>query len=218
MPRRESENHEAAAFSLGLPPSSQNGLARLRGTREALSTAWVIGLVLSSSLLCGSLLADTTAFVRVAALFDHQALVWLEAIFGYLCMVSVSLNLRQQHMNGGSATSSLLLSVLAFTSYSYHLFLLRWPWLTGEAEVHSRYAVWSAVLSSTWRGVPALAFGELLGIAVLLTHGFVGLSVTSPWQRLGRAIPRLRLALGAVGLVTYLLASAVIITLATGRR
>ncbi len=217
MPRRVSGNHEGAAFSLGLPTSSQNASAGLRRGRDALSFAWAIGLVLWI-LLHASLLADTTAFARVAVLFDCPVFVWLEAVVGYLCIVSVSTSLRQQLTSTDRATTHLVLSVLAFAGYGYHLFLLRWPWLTGEADASSRYAVWSAVLSTTWRGVPALAFGELLGIGLLLTHSFVGLSVTAPWQRMGGATPRLQVALAVVGLVTFILACAVVITLATGRR
>jgi hypothetical protein len=217
MPRRESGNHGEAAFALGLPTSSQNASAGLASLRDALCFAWAIGLVVWI-LLHASLLADTTAFVRVASLFDRPALVWLEAAFGYLCIVCVSTNLRQELTNADRASAHLVLSVFAFASYGYHLFLLRWPWLTDEAEATSRYAVWSAVLSTTWRGVPALAFGELLGIALMLTHGFVGLSVTAPWQRLGGATRSLRVTLAVVGLVTFVLASAVVITLATGRR
>ena len=217
MPRRVSEDHEGAAFALGLPTSSQNAPAGLRRGRDALAFAWAIGLVLWI-LLHASLLADTTAFARAAAVFDRPMLVWLEAAFGYLCIVSVSSNLRQQLTDTERATAHLVLSVLAIASYGYHLFLLRWPWLTGEAEATSRYAVWSAVLSTTWHGVPALAFGELLGIAILLTHSFIGLSVTAPWQRMGAGTPRLHVALAVVGLVTFILACSVVITLATGRR
>lgn len=217
MPRRASGNHEGAAFSLGLPTSSQNASAGLRRGRDALAFAWAIGLVLWI-LLHASLLADPTAFARVAAIFDRPMLVWLEVAFGYLCIVSVSMNLRLQPTSTDRATAHLVLSVLAFASFGYHLFLLRWPWLTGEAEVSSRYAVWSAVLSTTWRGVPTLAFGELLGIGLLLTHSLVGLSVTAPVQRMGGATPRLHGALAVVGLVAFVLACAVIINLATGRR
>lgn len=217
MPKRESGNHEAEAFSLGLPPSSQNGSTRLRSCKDTLSNAWAIGLVLWI-LLSGSLLADVSAFTRVAAQLDRPVVVWLEAVFGYLCIVSVSLNLSQRLKAVGFAPASLALSVLAFASYGYHLFLLRWTWLSGAAESTARYTVWSALLSSTWRGVPVLAFGELLAIMVLLIHGFVGLTVTAPWRQLTRESPRLRIGLVAVGLVTYIIASAVVITLATGRR
>lgn len=217
MPSRESGNHESGAFSLGLPPSSQNAPARLHGYSNALSNAWAFGLVLGI-LLGGVLFADAAAFTRIGRVLDRPLLVWLEAVLGYLCIVSVSLNLRRQLERSGLAVPSIALSVLAFTSYGYHLFLLRWPWLVGEAEPTGRYAVWSAILSSTWRGVPLLAFGELLANLILLSHGLLGLSVAMPWQRLGRATPRLHAVLVAGGLLIYVLGSAIIIALATGRR
>jgi hypothetical protein len=217
MPSRESGNHESGAFSLGLPPSSQNAQARLLRYSDALSNAWAFGLLLSI-LLGGVLFADAAAFTRIARVLDRPLLVWLEAVVGYLCIASVSINLRRRLKHSGLATSSIALSVLALTSYGYHLFLLRWPWLVGDAEPTGRYAIWSAVLSSTWRGVPLLAFGELLAILILLCHGLLGLSVATPWLRLGRATPRLHPALVAGGLLSYVLASAVIIALATGRR
>jgi hypothetical protein len=217
MPSRESGSHESGAFSLGLPPSSQNAPARPHGSSNALSNAWAFGLVLWI-LLVGVLFADASAFNRIARVLDRPLLVWLEAVLGYLCIVSVSMNLRRQLEHTRLAVPSIALSVLAFTSYGYHLFLLRWPWLVGQAEPTGRYAIWSAVLSSTWHGVPLLAFGELLAILILLCHGLLGLSVAMPWQRLGRATPRLHLALVAGGLLIYVLASAVIIALATGRR
>lgn len=217
MAQEESGNHEASAFAGDPPTSSQKPRTWSQRWGDALCINWTLGLVLWV-LLHATLLVDSTAFARVAALFDRPALAWLEAVGGFAAIVGVSIHLQQQQAFASRVKSMLGLSVLSLASYGYHLFLLRWPWLTGAAAYDSRIAWWSAVLSTTSHGVPWRAFGELLGIAILLTHGFLGLSGTAAWQRFGGAPQRHHFVLVAVGLLTYLSASSVVIALATGRR
>jgi len=217
MPRQVSGNHKAAAFSLPSLPSSQNASTRLRSFSVALSKAWAPSLVLWI-LISSSPLADPSAFARVSWVLDRPSLAWFELGFGYLCIAAVSLNLRQRFEGTRLATPSIVLSVMAFSCFSYHLLLLRWPWLTGSTPPGTRYTVWSEVLSSTWQGVPVLAFGEMLTALVLVTHGLLVASATAPWERLGRATSWGHVTRFVVGLVACVLACALVVALATGRR
>jgi hypothetical protein len=181
------------------------------------ATVWAFGLVLWV-VLHATLLVDVMTFTRVAALFDRPGLAWLEAALGYLCVIVVASKILDSGVASAQKSVESLLSLLAFAGYTYHLFLLRWPWLVGVADAHCRLTLWGAVLSTTHHGMPLLAFGELLSLALVLTHAYVGLSGTARWQGFMAKPGRGRIIVVGVGLIGYLLASAVVIALATGRR
>jgi hypothetical protein len=178
---------------------------------------WALGLVIWV-LLHASLLADVTLFTRVAALLDHPALAWIEAILGCACVVVVSDNLRGRSAAVPQGTAKLVLSISAFAGYVYHLLVLRWPWLAGLADAHGRLSLWGATLSTTWHGAPLLAFGELVSIVLLLTHAGVGLSATLNLPLVLAKSRGFRVLLVTIAMLSYLLASAVVVALATGRR
>jgi hypothetical protein len=220
MAQGESENHEGSAFSRVGPASSQNGFRGMSSQmtfRDRVAVAWALGLVLWI-LLHASLLTDATLFTGIAALFDHPAPAWIEAVLGFTCLIVVS-----DHLSGRSAArpqtaATLVLSVSAIAGYVYHLFLLRWPWLAGTADARCRLSLWSARLSTTWHGAPLLAFGELMSILLLLVHAGVGLSATANRSVFVARVRGARVAVVTIGMTAYLLASAVVVALATGRR
>jgi hypothetical protein len=191
---------------------------------ESVPVAWALFLLLCT-LLNASLLVDETAFVRVGARFDHPAVAWLGAVFGTLCIVVVSIHLRNHSAERSVRPSDRsaeamqrLLSVFALLGFSYHEFALRWPWLTGESESTMRLTVWSATLSTTWYGVPWLAFGELLSLSLVLAHAAAGLFATARWRSLAASSRGVHLFGFIATLVVCLLGCAVVVALATGSR
>jgi hypothetical protein len=159
-------------------------------------------------------LADATAWARLSAFFDRELVTWLETALGYICIGTVSAKLLEARTQTRSTVGA---SALAVGAYTYHTFLLRWPWLTGEEVPCSRLTRWSATLSTTWHGIPWLAFIELGAVGVVLSHAFWGVSTTTLWRKLTAASPRARVSSLAAAGLTYLLACAVVIALATGR-
>jgi hypothetical protein len=61
-----------------------------------------------------------------------------------------------------------VLAVLGLGYIALHLVALRAPWFTGQAGGTDRITIWTARLSSTVAGAPALAFALTLGLAALL--------------------------------------------------
>jgi hypothetical protein len=242
MAQVESANHEEPAFARLLSASSReaplghsvgaslsaHGSAdhelteasapvHRAGAADALVIAWAIGLVMYT-LLQSTLLVDTAAFVRAAVWFDRPTVAWVLAGCGYAGILAASSQLRATSASQADATRRSALSILALLALSYDVFLLRWPWLVGSADATSRLSVWAGALSSTWQGVPAVAFIEVLGIAMLLTQSFLGLRELVR-QRWGALILSRVLGLGlGVAILMQLLACTVIVLLATGRR
>ncbi|HEY5957654.1 MAG TPA: hypothetical protein VIV60_13915 [Polyangiaceae bacterium] len=213
MAQVDSANHGGSAFARELPTSSHEATAPL----DALVVAWAIGLVLYT-LLEGSLLVDVSGFMRAAELFDRPWAAWLLVGVGYACILNVGNQLRHANRSRSDMTQSTLLSILALVSFSFDTMLLRWPWLVGSADAKSRLTVWSATLSCTWHGMPVFALTEAIGVGLIVAQAFVGLREVA--LRRYHALTRRR-AYGvglAIGLLTQLLASAVVVALATGRR
>ncbi len=172
--------------------------------------------LLGWAMLQACLLVDAGAFNATVAYFDHPAAAWLTAMVGYAGILSVSIELAAAPSM--SRTTSSALSVAAFVGYSWHLLLLRWPWLIASATADSRLSVWAAALSSTRWGMPLPAFAELLGLATILTHALAGLFVHVRWQpRLARS-RWMRTCAIALATGAYLAVSSALIVLATGRR
>lgn len=185
--------------------------------RDLLCLSWAFGLVLTV-LLNATLLVDVSAFVRFAAVWDTLGAAWTSTAFGYLGILAIALKpgvSRPRNRNVAETTSWAILSLVCYTT---HLFLMRWPWLSGSAEVGSRLTHWSASLSSTVHGIPWRAFAELLCLAVLVVHGGVGALSATAWQRFERLSRRGQVAWFTLALLTYVLASSVVVALATGRR
>ena len=87
----------------------------------------------------------------------------------------------------------------------------------GQAPSDCRLTVWSATLSTTWKGMPLLAFGEVTSVALLLAHALLGVCVTRICRTAANAT-RARAVIASIGIITCLLAGAAVIALATGRR
>src|SRR5512145_1439387 len=186
MAQKKSANHDGAAFSRAEGTSSQNADATLslaKSYRAAVCVGWALGLLLVILLHVGAL-ADATAWARISALFDHELLTWLETALGYFCIGTVAARLLDARTHRLSAVGA---SALTVGAYTYHTFLLRWPWLTGEEAPSSRLSQWSATLSTTWHGIPCLAFMELGAVGVVLVHACWGVSTTTLWRELTAA-------------------------------
>jgi hypothetical protein len=131
---------------------------------------WAAGLGLGS-LGNTLLLLDVSAAERFSALLDGCVVSWMAAAFGYLCLiVSAQTTLWER-----SRAASRSLHLLALFSWSYHLLLLRWPWLTRQTMPGSRLDGYSGSLSRSWETLPVYAFGELLALALLFTHASLSL-------------------------------------------
>lgn len=167
------------------------------------------------------LLLDTAAYMAVSAWFDHPGAAWGGAVFGYFCIGALSrgrgvaAEVREVGVLGRLQPA---LPLLAFASYTYHLFVLRWPWLTGAATADCRLSLWGASLSSTWQGLPLLAFGELLGLALIFLQAYLGVESALTDREGLRFTSRWRGASMTVAFIAYGLASSTVILLATGRR
>lgn len=112
------------------------------------------------------LLLDVSAAERLSMLVDGCVISWLSAVFGYLCLiVSTQTTLWER-----SRAASRGLHLLAMLAWSYHLLLLRWPWLTRQTLPGARLEEYSRSLSRSWESLPVHAFGELLALALLFTH------------------------------------------------
>lgn len=198
-------------------PNESGDLARRVGLRHFLSLAWAFALLLSV-LLNASLLLDVSAFVRFATAFDTLGAAWSTALFGYAGLFAIASRPEVRQTRPSHVTETSGWALLSLMGYTTHLFLLRWPWLSGTAEVGSRLTLWSQALSTTVEGVPWRAFTELLCIAVLLVHACVGALSATAWRRYGDLPARAKAVLLTVALLTYALASSVVVALATGRR
>lgn len=189
----------------------------MMGLRDLLCLSWAFALVLAV-LLNATLLVDMSAFVRFAAAWDTIGAAWTSAGFGYLGIIAIALKPGVSRPRNGNVVETTSWASLSLACYTTHLFLMRWPWLSGTAEVGSRLTHWSASLSSTVKGIPWQAFTELLCLAVLVVHGGVGALSATAWQRFEHLSRRGRVAWFTLALLTYVLASSVVIALATGRR
>lgn len=203
-----------------MAPSSQNefgGDPPSLSVRNLLCLSWAFGLVLAV-LLNATLLVDTSAFVRFATIWDPLGGAWASAAFGYVGIIAIAAKPDASRPRRGNATETTGWAILSLLGYTTHLFLMRWPWLSGTAEVGSRLNEWSATLSSTVEGIPWRAFAELLCLAVLVVHAFVGALSATGWQRFENLSRLGRLAYFSLALLIYALASCVVVALATGRR
>lgn len=181
-----------------------------------LCVAWPIGLGLTVG--CNSsVVVDPTALVRFSQTMDSMASSWATAAFGYVGILATASHLKQHRGAGLGPTASITWSVLSLCSYTFHLLLLRWPWMSGVVEPGSRLTQWSGALSATHWGVPWSAFVELLCISILLVHARAGLvSVAAGFS----ARLRERAAMLSMWVCSGLCfqASWIVIALATGRR
>lgn len=176
--------------------------------------AWPLGLGLTIG-WNSCVLVDPLALVRFSQTMDSVGCSWLTAAFGYAGLLATASNLKQHRGDGLGPTASIAWSVLALCSYTFHLLLLRWPWMSGAAEPGSRLTQWSGILSATHWGVPWSAFVELLCIVILLVHARVGLLASGFDARSRERVASLSLWVCS-GLC--LQASWIVIALATGRR
>ena len=211
-----SGNHEEAAFSPGPPTSSQNPDSGFEGFRGALYVAWAfVSLLWVSS--HGALFIDEAAFERLGRCLDSPLGAWSEVVFGYLGISYVAEGLRRMPAGRGPARHHMASSVMALCGYGIHLYVLRWPWLSGSAPLGSRLDRFAAILSSTWHGVPVLAFCELLSVLAVVVQGTLGLSLAGPYLRLVRAQPSIRRFVATLAMAAYAAFCGMIIALATGR-
>lgn len=200
--------------------SSQNepeDFARVLGVRDFSCWSFAFGFLCCVS-LNASVILDVSAFARFAAAFDTLGAAWATAACGYVGIVLIATQPGARRPRPRNVTETATWAVLSLACYTTHLFLLRWPWLSGTAEVGSRLTRWSELLSTTIAGIPWFAFVELLCIAVLLVHACVGALSATAWQRYGNLSRPGRLILLGFAVLTYIVASNVVVALATGRR
>jgi hypothetical protein len=74
------------------------------------------------------------------------------------------------------------------------------------------------MLSTTWRGIPWYAFGEVVSIGLVIVHAAIGLRSTGVGRAMVKASGRVRIAATGVTMALIVLGCAVVIALATGQR
>jgi hypothetical protein len=206
------------AFVFGFPPSSRPQIEpTTRGPTTGVLGAiiWAIGLALGS-VANAVVFVDDSALARWSTVFDGPSVSWVSAIAGYTLIGSST------RLSPSSVSSRRLrpVSVLALVAWTYHLLLLRWPWLIATVSPSTRLSVYSGTLSQSLSSVPVYAFGELLASAVLLTHATLYLLAAAHrkgWFPRDNCPSVARFCLVSIAVALYFLSAAFTIDLATGR-
>lgn len=210
MAQADSGKHDATAFGLRCESSSH----KLGGLAGA-AVLWAVGLVVSSlgnALIC----VDHTALERWSRLFDGPFMAWVTAILGY-CMIA---NVARLMRAAKTTIPSSFLSAFALFGWTYHLLLLRWPWLSGQVRPGMRLSIDAGTLSSTWHGMPLVAFLELAAFGLIVTQAVMGLLETARHRGLipqAEVPSRLRTLGIASGLALFALQAFVVVGLSQGR-
>jgi len=218
MAQADSGKHDGTAFVFSFPASSRKCDANR--TRYGLShpgwaALWALGLVtgtLGNALGC----IDASALARFSRHADGQLASWVVALFGYALIALAARTAFDRNVPGMGR----LVNVAALSAWTYHLLLLRWPWLVGTATASDRLSVASAALSQGWEGIPIYAFLELLATALLYTHATVFLILSARghgWLPEHAVKSRGSRVLIAAAMGLYCLDAYVTVSLAQGR-
>lgn len=178
MAQADSGKQGPTAFGLSQESSSHKLSASGVG---GACVVWVAGLIVASlgnSLVC----LDRAALERWSRLFDAPFMAWAAAVSGYYMITNVAQLLRAAQLMRAAPTTPIpneLLSTLALFGWTYHLLLMRWPWLSGQAMPGMRLSIDTGTLSSTWYGMPMAAFLELSAFGLIVTQALMGLIETA---------------------------------------
>lgn len=210
MAQADSGKHDATAFVLTHATSSHKFGGSAGGV-----LFWATGLVigtLGDSLIC----VDVDAFERWSRAFDGQWVSWLGAILGYAMIA----NAAQRTSAEPRARAFAWLGILALLGWTYHLLVLRWPWLTGSVTEGMRLEVYAGALSQGWQGMPLVAFLELVATGLIVTQAALSLLQVARSRGLipQADVPsRFRTGCISAALALFALQAFVIIRLAQGR-
>jgi succinate dehydrogenase / fumarate reductase cytochrome b subunit len=178
-----------------------------------------------------ALLGSRDAYDRqVGALHGSAVLTVLEIVLVLLPLayhagygVWRSLQPREAHAYDSDLMHTLerASGVLVLVFIGAHFYELRWQTLTGGLQVGSYSTKVVEHLSWTTGGVPFIALGYLLGIAVTIFHlvnGMTSFCITWGYTATEQAQRRARLVFRALGVVFFLVGAATVIQLASGIR